>query len=155
MRTHTLKVTGVFRLLSKPKRKVQIASYCRVSQWLETGFGLVIAFIRYLHVETTNNYNTVTDFHTTKHSTLLSSVYVHYSSRIYNTGTIKVPLSHTLPIPLHYSTQSLQITRYIFTGWLLVLFCTPGAYCLLVCSCVSAAATTRNCLERILSLLLI
>jgi hypothetical protein len=34
-------------------------------------------FIGYLQVVTTNNYNTVTDFHTTKHSTLISSVYLH------------------------------------------------------------------------------
>jgi hypothetical protein len=32
---------------------------------------------------------------------------------------------------------------------------TPQAYCLLACSRASAAATTRNCPERILSLLLI
>jgi hypothetical protein len=27
---------------------------------------------------------------------------------MYNTGTIEVSLNHTLPIPLHYSTQSLK-----------------------------------------------
>jgi hypothetical protein len=59
----------------------------------------------YLEVVTTNNYNTIADFHTTKHSTLISSVYLHQSSRIYNTGAIKVSLNHTLPIPLYYSTQ--------------------------------------------------
>jgi hypothetical protein len=51
----------------------------------------------------TIKYNSVTDFHTTKHSTLLASVYLH--SRIYNTGTITVSLNHTLPIPLRYSTH--------------------------------------------------
>jgi hypothetical protein len=64
---------------------------------------LVIGFINHLDVVTTNNYNTVTDFRTTKHSTLLSSVCLPYSSRIYNTGTIKVSLHHTLPISLHCS----------------------------------------------------
>jgi hypothetical protein len=34
------------------------------------GFGLVNRFIDYLHVVTTNIYNTITDFHTTNHSTL-------------------------------------------------------------------------------------
>jgi hypothetical protein len=76
-----------------------------VSQCLEREFGLVTGFIGYLRVVTTNNYNTVTDFLTTKYSTLISSVYLHQSSRIYNTGTIKVSLNHTLPIPLHYSTH--------------------------------------------------
>jgi hypothetical protein len=39
------------------------------------------------------------------HSTLISSVYLHYSSRIYNTGTVSVSLNQTLPISLHYSTH--------------------------------------------------
>jgi hypothetical protein len=38
---------------------------------------LAIGFITHLQVVTTNNYNIVTDFHTTKYSTLLSSVYLH------------------------------------------------------------------------------
>jgi hypothetical protein len=52
-------------------------TYCHVSQWLKTGFGLVIGLIDHLQVLTTNNYNTVTDFHTTKHSTPISSVCLH------------------------------------------------------------------------------
>jgi hypothetical protein len=40
------------------------------------GFGLVIGFINHLQVVTTNKYNTVTDFHTTDHSTLIFSVYL-------------------------------------------------------------------------------
>jgi hypothetical protein len=44
---------------------------------IKMGFGLVILFTGYLQVVTTNNYNTVTDFHTTKHSTIISSVYLH------------------------------------------------------------------------------
>jgi hypothetical protein len=37
-----------------------------------------IGFIGYLQAVTTNNYyNTVSDFHTIKHSTLISSVYLH------------------------------------------------------------------------------
>jgi hypothetical protein len=74
-----------------------------VSQWLKTGFGLVIGFINHLRVVTTNNYYTITDLHTTKHSTLLSSIYLHKSSRIYNT----VSLNHTLPISLSYSTHKI------------------------------------------------
>jgi hypothetical protein len=34
------------------------------------GFGLVNRFIVHLHVVTTNNYNTIADFHTTNYSTL-------------------------------------------------------------------------------------
>jgi hypothetical protein len=34
------------------------------------GFGLVIGFTDHVQVITTNNYNTVADFHTTNHSTL-------------------------------------------------------------------------------------
>jgi hypothetical protein len=37
----------------------------------------MIRFINNLQAVTTINYNPVTDFHTTKHSTLLSSVYLH------------------------------------------------------------------------------
>jgi hypothetical protein len=65
------------------------------------GFRLVIGFIDHLQVITTNNYYTVTDFHTTNHSTLIFSVYFHWSSlsvswkRIYNAGTIIVSLNHT------------------------------------------------------------
>jgi hypothetical protein len=51
--------------------------YCHVYPWLETGFGLVIGFINHLEVVITTKYNTVTDFHTTHHSTLIHSVYFH------------------------------------------------------------------------------
>jgi hypothetical protein len=83
---------------------VSVVLYCHVSRELKTGFGLVIGFIGYLQVVTTNNYNIIADLHTTKHSTLLSSVYLHYFSRIYNTGTIKDSLNHT-PNTLHYSAH--------------------------------------------------
>jgi regulation of enolase protein 1 (concanavalin A-like superfamily) len=53
------------------------AIYCNVSQWLKMGFELVNGFIGYLQVVTTNNYNTFADFHTTKHSTLISKVNLH------------------------------------------------------------------------------
>jgi hypothetical protein len=76
-----------------------------VSQWLRRGFGLLVGFIGCLQVVTTINYYPSVDFHTTKHSTLISSVYLHYSSRIYNTGTMKISLNHTIPIPLYYSTH--------------------------------------------------
>jgi hypothetical protein len=76
------------------------------------GFGLVIVFIDHLQVVTTVNCNTVHDFHVTKHSTLISSVYLHYSSRIYNTGTIKVSLNDILPISMYYGTCN--VTHGIF-----------------------------------------
>jgi hypothetical protein len=50
--------------------------YCHVYHWLNTKFELVIGFIGYLRAVTTNNFNTVTDFHSTEHSTLLTSVYL-------------------------------------------------------------------------------
>jgi hypothetical protein len=88
-------------LYNEKIRRVWILSH--VSQWLRRGFGLVIGF---LEVVTTINYNTVTDSHTTKHSTLISSVYLHLPSRIYNTGTIKVSLNHTFLISLYYNTHT-------------------------------------------------
>jgi hypothetical protein len=54
-----------------------MSEYSHVYQLLKMGFGLVIGFIGYLQVVTTTNYTTLTDFHTTKHSTLLSSVHLH------------------------------------------------------------------------------
>jgi hypothetical protein len=71
----------------------------------ETGFGLVIRLINHSQKVTTINYNTVSDFYTTKHSTLTFSVYFHCSSRIYHTGTIQGRLHHALPISLYYSTH--------------------------------------------------
>jgi hypothetical protein len=50
----------------------------------ETGFGLVIGFINHSHVVTTINCNTVPEFYTTKHSTLIFSFYLHCSSWIYH-----------------------------------------------------------------------
>jgi hypothetical protein len=71
----------------------------------------IYRFIEHSPVVTTTKYNTVTDFHTTNHSSLIFPVYFHYSSlsaswqRIYNTGTIKVSLIYTLPVSLYYSTH--------------------------------------------------
>jgi hypothetical protein len=85
---------------------------------------MVVGFINHLQVVTTSNYNIISDFHTTKHSTLddlilLSLVLVTapnngYSftmfslpvswQRIYNTGIMKVSLNYTLPLSLDYST---------------------------------------------------
>jgi hypothetical protein len=67
------------------------------------GFGLVIGFIEYLQLVT--KIITITDFHITRHSTILSSAYLYLSSQIYNTGTIKVSLNLTLPISLYYSAH--------------------------------------------------
>jgi hypothetical protein len=42
---------------------------------------------------------------------------------IYNTGTIKVSLNHTLPISLYYSTHKVFNSRVrVFTGRPLILF---------------------------------
>jgi hypothetical protein len=69
------------------------------------GFGLVIVFINCLRIVTTINYNTVHDFDTKNHSTLISSVHLHQSSWVYNMGAITVLLNYTLPIPLHCNTH--------------------------------------------------
>jgi hypothetical protein len=105
------------------------------------GDRIVIGFINHLQVVTATNYNTVTDFHTTKHSTLLSSVCLHKSSRISNTGTIKVSLNHTLPIPLHYSTHNVFKARikssqadFLYSSVLLVQ----------ILSCLHASAATAH-----------
>jgi hypothetical protein len=75
--------------------------YCHVLQWLKMGFRLVIGFIDHLQVVTTINYNTIADLHN------LQSLHTNLSlsSWIYNTGTIKVSLNHTLPMSLCYSTH--------------------------------------------------
>jgi hypothetical protein len=51
--------------------------YGHVYQWLRRGFGLVIGVVNNLQPVTTINYYTIADLHTTKHSTLISSVYLH------------------------------------------------------------------------------
>jgi hypothetical protein len=114
---------------------------------------LVSRFIGYSPVVTTNNCNTITDFHTTKHSSLISSVYLHESSRIYNTGTIKVSVNHTLPIPLHSSTRNVFKPRvkssqadFLYSSIHLEL-----TACLLV-RVFLPLLLTHNCLEQILSL---
>jgi hypothetical protein len=74
-------------------------------------------FIEHSQVVITTKYNTVTDFHTTNHSSLIYSVYFQYSSlsvswqQIHNTGTIKVSLNHTFPISLHCNTLKVFISR--------------------------------------------
>jgi hypothetical protein len=45
-----------------------------------TGYWLVIGFINYSQIITTINYNTVPDFYPTKQSTIIFSVYLHFSS---------------------------------------------------------------------------
>jgi hypothetical protein len=92
-------------------------------------FRLVIGFINHLVVVTTVNYY-ITDFHTTKHSSPISSVYLHWSSRIYNAGTIKVTQNHKLAIPLHSSThkvfkshvKSSQVD-FLYSSLLLIPIC--------------------------------
>jgi hypothetical protein len=89
--------------LHRRRRRRDTIILSRVWVTKEVRFGLVIGFINNLQVVTTINYNIVPDFHIKKHSTLISSVYLHYSSRIYNTGSIKVTLNHTLPTSLCHS----------------------------------------------------
>jgi hypothetical protein len=50
---------------------------CHVHGWLKTGLGLVIGFINNFQFVTTINYYTSVDFHTTKDSKLISSIYLH------------------------------------------------------------------------------
>jgi hypothetical protein len=84
----------------------QLATFIHVLQWLKTGFGLVIGFIDHLQDVTTNNYNTVTDSLTTKHSTLICSVYLHQPSRIYSTGTTKFSLNYTFAISMYVTPHT-------------------------------------------------
>jgi hypothetical protein len=78
---------------------------------------------------------------TVQSTSLISSVYHHYSSRTDNTGTIKVSLNHTLPKPLHYSTHKVfkshvksSQAEFLYSSVLLKLTacllvcCTPPAY---------------------------
>jgi hypothetical protein len=44
-------------------QETQVKLYCHVSQWLKTGFGLVIGFTNHLQVVTTINYYTIADLH--------------------------------------------------------------------------------------------
>jgi hypothetical protein len=79
----------------------------------KTGFGLVIGFINCLQVVTIINYNTVADFHSTKHSTPIFSVYFQLSSYPFPSNgsqhrNCKNSLNYTLPISLN--TKFLLIT---------------------------------------------
>jgi hypothetical protein len=63
---------------------------------------LVIGFIDHLQIVTTNKCNTVTEFRTTKHSTLtFTSLHGFITQKL----RIKASLNHTLPIALYYSTH--------------------------------------------------
>jgi hypothetical protein len=69
-----------------------ILLYCRVSQWPRRGFGLVIGFIGYLEVVTTNNYNTIAELHNLQslHTNLLrlsALVFMYLWHRIYKSLT--------------------------------------------------------------------
>jgi hypothetical protein len=109
---------------------------CHVYHWLRRGFWSVIGFIEYLLVITTIMFYTIY-----YHSTPISSVCLHYSSPIYNTGTIKVSINYTLPIPLHYSTHKVFKSHMkssqadLFnSSVLLVQICSLLA-CLFACFC--------------------
>jgi hypothetical protein len=74
------RVSGQANTLGSSQRSRWVSEYiyvyCHVNQSLMTVFGLVIGFIDHLQALTTINYNTVTDFHTAKHSTIIFSVYL-------------------------------------------------------------------------------
>jgi hypothetical protein len=65
--------------------------------YLRRGFGLVIWFIGYLQIVTTI-ITLLLIYIMYSHSILISSVDLHKSSRVYNTGTIIVSLNHTFKI---------------------------------------------------------
>jgi hypothetical protein len=54
-----------------------IIIYFHVSQWLKTGFVLVIEFIDHLQVVTTNNSYTIAVYTIYNHYTLIFSDYFH------------------------------------------------------------------------------
>jgi hypothetical protein len=60
------------------------------------GFGLDIGFIDHLHVVTTNNYNSIADFHTLQitraHTKSFSARSVFTSSCLVTAPTIAIPL---------------------------------------------------------------
>jgi hypothetical protein len=102
---------------------------------------LVIGFINNLQVVTTINYYLLLLYTIYNHSTLISSVYLHLSSWIYNTGTIKVSLNHTLPISLHNSTHKVfkshvkSSQAYVLYSSVLLVPIRSPAYFLLLYSC--------------------
>jgi hypothetical protein len=78
-------------------------------------FGLASAFTDHLQAVTTNNYNTVADFHTTNHSTLnllsvLSLVFVTPLNIGYSSAMFSLPDSWQWTI-----TVTLQISLYSST----------------------------------------
>jgi hypothetical protein len=125
-------------------------------QWLKTEFGLVIGNIGYIHVVTTDNWNTVIDFHTTKHSTLLPSV----STSLYGLitqellkFTITRSQNHCTISHITSSNHTLNVHRVtsctlLHSSSLLLACCTPPAYCYtLVGKLLTATTTTRNSSE--------
>jgi hypothetical protein len=128
-----------------------------------SSFGLVIGFIDHLQVLTTSNYNTVADFHFTNHSTLIFSVYFHWSSLSIswqwtnNMETVKVSLNYTLTVLLYYSTCK-HMLSLLGTVWFLqllnpwILICddfyillaqtTPRKHSSSIVACMSAGIAT-------------
>jgi hypothetical protein len=75
-----------------------VKHYCLVYGRLGRWFALVIGFIDHLQVVIEIDDNIVSHCYSTKQSILISSVYLHLSSPIHNTGIMQVSLNHTLPI---------------------------------------------------------
>jgi hypothetical protein len=70
------------------------------SRWV---FGLDIGFIDHLQVVTTNNYDTITDFHTlsvTQHMLSQSAFTSCFLAAGFNTVTITASLNYTIQISL-------------------------------------------------------
>jgi hypothetical protein len=77
-----------------------------VYQWLKTGYGLVNRFVRYSQVVSTSNYNTVTDFHNTNHSTLIFSV---VNTTSFYTHKITVTITHEITSSTSVNTSPFQL----------------------------------------------
>jgi hypothetical protein len=120
-----------------------------MSQYLRRRFGLVIGFIWNLQVVTTNNYNTLADLHNLQSlNTNLLSLSALVLTDLYHRNYKSLTKSHTPNITVLKHTESLQITHYIFTGRILVLFFN---YELPVA--ISYRELTRPRTEQILSLI--
>jgi hypothetical protein len=78
-----------------------LTEYCRLSQWLKTGFGLVIGFINNLQVVTAINYYTLADLHNVQ----------SLHTNLFSLSALVLTKSHTPNITVLQHTQSLQITR--------------------------------------------
>jgi hypothetical protein len=75
-----------------------------------TGFGLLIGFINHSQVVITINYNTLPDFYTTKHSTLIFSVYLHLSP-------LSVSWHHRLTLQILHTKKVFNSHDQLFSNY--------------------------------------